>query len=305
MERTIKKRTAAKDVVRGLIVRAKGAIQDESKVKDVQTYLKTIDTKLAAIEKWNDEILNEVEDGAIATEMEESTNFEVSVMKEVDQIKQTVNSYTVKSPKKEVHEDKNEDKLNVKLRKLIIKKFYGDPIFWEQFIDTFEAAIGNNNTISNIQKFTYLRGYLGGEAEKCIDGMSLTNANYVQALNLLKERYGNKQLVISSHMDDLVRLERLSSSRVNVSEVRKLYDKIEGHLRSLVALGKNSDEFGDVLIPVILDKLPNDIRLEISRKLGQDNWEINVFMKLLSDEIMARENCEYVKGGNSNSGGKV
>ena len=98
-------------------------------------------------------------------------------------------------------------------------------------------------------------------------------------------------------MDQLIKLERLSGPRVNVHEMRKLYDKVVSHLRSLMSLGVKSDHYGAMLIPIIVEKLPSDIRLEISRKLGKICWEINQLMSVLSEEIVARENCDYVKSG--------
>ena len=79
----------------------------------------------------------------------------------------------------------------VKLPKIYIKKFTGDPMQWQQFEDTFDATITGNERISDVEKFTYLREYLSGEAEKCIEGVTLTGENFVRAMTLLRERYGN------------------------------------------------------------------------------------------------------------------
>ena len=128
---------------------------------------------------------------------------------------------------------------NVKLPKIFIKKFYGDPIAWQQFKDSFEATINSNENLTEVEKFSYLKSYLSGGAEKTIDGISLTSENYEHAWILLTERYGNPHLVISSHMDQLLKLERLKSSN-NVREFRSLYDKLESRLRSLLLLGIDS-----------------------------------------------------------------
>ena len=93
------------------------------------------------------------------------------------------------------------DTTGVNLPKIHIKKFCGDTTLRRQFYETYEATVHKNEKISDIEKFSYLKGYLTGAAEKCIEGLSLSNDNYKQMLNLLKERYGHPQLVISSHMD--------------------------------------------------------------------------------------------------------
>ena len=53
---------------------------------------------------------------------------------------------------------------------------------WQQFYDKFESAIDKNESLSNVQKFTYLQGYLEERALKCIEGMTLSSENYIQAL---------------------------------------------------------------------------------------------------------------------------
>ena len=50
------------------------------------------------------------------------------------------------------------------LPKLNILFFTGDPLTWQPFWDSFDAAIHSNPMLSNIQKLTYLRAQLEGEA---------------------------------------------------------------------------------------------------------------------------------------------
>ena len=79
MERNIKKRDANKNVVLGLINQAEDIVDVESKAKEVNTYLKTIQVKMTAIKKLNEDILDEIEHDKISDEIEEATNFEVKV----------------------------------------------------------------------------------------------------------------------------------------------------------------------------------------------------------------------------------
>ena len=44
-----------------------------------------------------------------------------------------------------------------------------------------------------------------------------------------------------------------------------------------------------------LEKLPNTIKLQISQKLGKENWNIEQFLPAINQEITARENFEYLK----------
>ena len=103
------------------------------------------------------------------------------------------------------------------------------------------------------------KGCLTGDAEKCIAGMSLSVDKYTQAWGLLSDRYGNPHLVISLHRDQLLKLQHLITSN-NVKDFRVLSDKIENHLRSLLVLRINWEHCGPMLLPLVLEKLPSDIR---------------------------------------------
>ena len=68
---------------------------------------------------------------------------------------------------------------------------------WKTFIECFRATVDNNEDLTNIEKFTYLKGYLNENAMQVIEGLPLSNDNYNQALKLLESRYANPQLIVN------------------------------------------------------------------------------------------------------------
>ena len=93
-------------------------------------------------------------------------------------------------------------------------------------------------------------------------------------------------------MNNLIKL--IPIIQPSVKEMRKLHDTIESNVRAL-SLGINYQQFGPLLVPILLEKLPNTIKLQISRKLGKENWNIKQFLSAINQEITARENFEYLK----------
>ena len=77
--------------------------------------------------------------------------------------------------------------------------------------------------------------------------------------------------------------------------MRKLHDTIESNVQAWRSLRINYEHFGPLLVPIILEKLPNTIKLQISRKLGKENWNIGQFLSAINQGITARENFEYLK----------
>ena len=52
-------------------------------------------------------------------------------------------------------------KATVNLPKIVEKKFIGKPTAWQEFCDTFQATVGRRTDFTGVEKFTYLKGYLG------------------------------------------------------------------------------------------------------------------------------------------------
>ena len=136
-----------------------------------------------------------------------------------------------------------------------------------------------------------MNSYLVKTAKKCIEGSPLTNSNYSEALDLLKTRYGNPELVISAHKTKIMQIERITKER-NATELCNLLDTVESHVRSLGSQGVNKDHVGALLIPILQERLPTEIKLQISRKMGKENWMLDKYLDCLKEEIEARDCCE-------------
>ena len=180
--------------------------------------------------------------------------------------------------------------VHAKLPKLQMKKFNGRPTEWQAFIDCFDSAIHSNPKLGDIDKMNYLRSLVEGPAASAIKGLSSTSENYQSAREILEQRYGNKQLIISSHMDNLLKLPVVSSVS-DVKGIRQLYDKTEIHIRGLQALGVNAQQYGSLLVPVLLSKVPQELKLIISRKFDTGDWSLDELLKVFKTEVEARERC--------------
>ena len=120
----------------------------------------------------------------------------------------------------------------MKLPKLTLQPFDGDLTTWTLFWDSFKAAVHNNDGLSQVDKFNYLKGLLQRTALESISGLSLTGANYREAVLILSKQFGNKPQIIAKHMDNLIHMNAVSSPH-NVKGLRHLYDFVESNVRSL------------------------------------------------------------------------
>ena len=180
-----------------------------------------------------------------------------------------------------------------KLPRIELPKFNGDVTKFCSFWESFESSVDRNPNLSTIDKFNYLKALLEGSAARSVQGLALTEANYAAATDILKERFGRKQQIISGHMDDLLKIPSCSGDRT--AHLRLVYDKVHANVRGLEALGILANQYGSFLIPVVMAKLPADVRLQIARVTTKDIWEIDELLQVLRTEVEAREISEGVK----------
>ena len=173
-----------------------------------------------------------------------------------------------------------------RLPKLVLPVLHEDVTQWTSFWDSYKSAVHENVQLSNVDKFNYLQGLLDGPAARSIKGLPLSEGNYDSVVEIVKQRFGKPQLIISTHMDELVEIlkQQFGKPQLIISThmdelvkipccnmdrsntLRVVYDKITVHIRGLTALGVGSDQYGSLLIPIIMSKMPNEIRLRIARE---------------------------------------
>ena len=174
----------------------------------------------------------------------------------------------------------------VKLPKLQLHPFSGDLTQWTSFWDSYESAIHTNEQLSEIEKFNYLNSLLERSAKEAISGFALTSTNYHKAITTLQKRFGNKQLIVDTHMDALFNAEPVGNS---TRGLRRLFDSITSHIRSLQSLEVQSATYASTFCPKLLSKLPHELRLIISRSLPSEQWDLDVMLEAIEKELNARE----------------
>ena len=176
----------------------------------------------------------------------------------------------------------------VKLPKLALKKFNGDLTKWTTFWDIFESAIDTNPDLTDIDKFNYLNSLLEGAAFESVSGLKLTAANYTKAMTILNRRFGNKQQLVNNHMEGLLNIDAVTL-HYNIKGLRHLYEVVESQIRGLKSLGISAESYGNLLSSILMNKLPQELRLIISREIQHDKWEIEQIMEIIEREVDARE----------------
>ena len=74
-----------------------------------------------------------------------------------------------------------------------------------------------------------------------------------------------------------------------------LYTHIENCIRNLRALKLDTSGYGSLLIPILKDRLPDEINVIISRQFCGNIWQLDKVMEFFGNKLKAQENCNPLK----------
>ncbi|XP_070382504.1 uncharacterized protein [Dermacentor albipictus] len=189
-------------------------------------------------------------------------------------------------------------KCKVKLPKLELQRFSGAATEWQSFWEQFEQAVHGNDGLSNADKFLYLRSVLSGKAAAAIAGIQVTGANYTTVIELLKERFGRRDVLIQEHLTQLLELPPVQNEKEHIG-LRRPYDHLQRNIAGLTALGVKTDSYGALLSSALLRMLPTDLVVGYHKGLSaaskDDAISIKSLQAFLKTEVESRKrHCNLV-----------
>lgn len=97
-------------------------------------------------------------------------------------------------------------------------KFNGELPQWFEFWDSFKIAIDENPSLSQPQKFLYLKNALDDETKMLINGLPLSDENYKKAKDILTSKLNNPNIQLNYIKTEMAKLEPVTS--INASSLR-------------------------------------------------------------------------------------
>ncbi|CAG9860990.1 unnamed protein product [Phyllotreta striolata] len=144
----------------------------------------------------------------------------------------------------------------VKLPEMNLNVFDGDLETWPEFRDTFEALINNRASLSDIEKFHYLRSYIARSVYETIGSLDYTSENYRFAWEAICKRYNNATDLTQHHLEKLFAMEKLESA--TAVGIRRILDSVTNRLKALKTIGEPTEHWDTFVVFLMLSKLDDE-----------------------------------------------
>ncbi|KAK9680383.1 putative peptidase (DUF1758) [Popillia japonica] len=207
------------------------------------------------------------------------------------------------------------NKHGVILPQIHLPEFSGSYETWFNFHDLFLSLIHNSKTLSNIQKYQYLKVALKGEAAQVIESLPVSDKNYNTAWELLKNRlpvsdknyntawellknrYANKKVIIKGHLKAIFELPIVHSSP---TAIRQFTDNFQKHFRALQNLDLAVESWDAILIFLLTSKLDTNSKREWENQTSEaDHPTIEEFIQFLNKRCRILEQLDSKQTGSS------
>ena len=251
--------------------------------------MQQLEAKLKVLSDIDKDILSKCDVSEIEHEIVESKTITAKIMNYQQRIHEAITAPT--GPSATVVPTPTAVSTTVPIRPRLPKLTLPRLTTWTTFWDSFNSTVHENARMSKVNKFSYLKSLVEGPASGCIQGLTLSEANYDANIAMLQERFGRPQQIITAHMEELLKIQGSVGDRP--SSLRFTLDKIV-HVHGLESLGIRWSQYGSLFIPVIMSKFPNEIRLRAACEANNDVWEIDKLLEVIKKEVKARETSEGI-----------
>lgn len=166
-----------------------------------------------------------------------------------------------------------------------LREFGGDVREWLTFWASF-SVIHDDPSMPDAEKFEYLVQCLkpNSDAAKAIESFPIAPKNYQPAIETLKGRFGDQNMLITVYMRDLIQLAVENSTTNTKLSFQDLVAKLSSKIKNLEELGVNIKAQEIVLYPLLESCVPDSV-LEAWQRSKDYKREIDKLMDFLRKEV--------------------
>lgn len=168
-------------------------------------------------------------------------------------------------------------------------EFDGTYTKWIGFHDRFAAAIHNNDKVSPAFKFSYLKKSLTGRAARTLGEWQLTDENYNEAWERLKQIYNQKYLIGRDHLRQLLRLPELRD-QPTANDLQRMSNTTHETLRQLKALGLPVENWDFFIVHILNERFDQETARQWELQRVSDQPKLATMLEFIDKQAAALSN---------------
>ncbi|XP_077272830.1 uncharacterized protein LOC143903247 [Temnothorax americanus] len=155
----------------------------------------------------------------------------------------------------------NDRALKSSLPRIQLPQFSGEYEKWPSFRDVFRSVIGDQSSISAVERLHYLRSCLKGPAENLIQSLTITSENYDRAWAILSKHYENKRELIRSNFATFTAVAKMKGETAD--ELSRVHNAVTAAVNAQESIGRPIESHGmDLLNHLVVELFDPRTRLE-------------------------------------------
>jgi len=173
----------------------------------------------------------------------------------------------------------------MKLPKWKMLMYGGDPHAWNSYWQSFTVAV-HNQPIPDIMKMGYLMSSLKGEPLRDIQELAVTNENYLVAVRLLVDKYGDDgELEDKIHME----MQHLPAANESLPSLIELSQSFERYCQQLEQMRVST--CNPTITALLKAKIPKGARVRLTEKEAESGsrWDTDDWRRGLKLLIKIRK----------------
>lgn len=160
---------------------------------------------------------------------------------------------------------------------------------WPGFSDRFTAAIRMNENVSPAFKFSYLTKSLTGKAMQTLGEWQLTEGNYVEAWERLKQLYDRKYHICCEHLRNFIRLPVIQGTP-RANDLQRMSNVTHEVLRQLRAEGIPVDGWDMMIVHMLHERLDHETSKQWELQRNSETPTVKQMLEFLDRQAAALVN---------------
>ncbi|XP_073949064.1 uncharacterized protein [Choristoneura fumiferana] len=184
------------------------------------------------------------------------------------------------------------NKVDVRLPRIELPRFSGSYEEWQAFEDIFTSLIHNNKSLSDVQRFHYLKSCLCGEASTTLKHYQVLESNYQSAWETLRKRYSHQRLVVNSILKRLLSTKRIQGQ--SSVQLKLFIDNMKECLHGLKGMKIETESWDPLLIYLSMQRLDAECHKQWEEYVSRQHDDGNMptlceLYKFLEDRVHTLE----------------